>query len=530
MVIILDAMKPIVNILKKYHISKNDTVSYGSYLAKIKPILSKPKKNHKLILVTATSPTPAGEGKTTVSIGLNDALNHLGKQSIVTLREPSMGPVFGVKGGANGGGKAQVIPKDDIDLHLTGDFHAITAANNLIAACIDNHIYWGNQLKIDLNKIIWKRVLDVNDRSLRNIEIVIDAIKKTKYYSGFDITAASELMAIFCIANNEQELIQRINNIIVAYTTNDQPVYVKDLHITGAIMKILQNALWPNAVQTLAGNLALIHGGPFANIAHGCNSLFATKTAMNISEYTITEAGFGSDLGAEKFVDIVCDNGQLNPNLIVLVTSIRSLKMHGGEDNKTNLSGNHRLVLGMNNLKQHIKNIKNFNLPFIVVINQFDTDKQTELKILKDFLEENKIQYSFTTLFKKGVSGAMDLAKKVLSLIDSKEEIKFIYKRNDKLDNKIHQIVTKCYGALGVEYSTKAQNQMKKLINTKAWVCMAKTPLTFHDNSKELITDKPFKIFIKDLILANGANFIIVMAGNIFRMPGLPKNPAACNM
>ncbi|MDR0675210.1 MAG: formate--tetrahydrofolate ligase [Mycoplasmataceae bacterium] len=524
-------MQPIINILEKYQIDKQNIVLYGRYLAKIKPILKQPAKNKKLILVTAISPTPAGEGKTTVSIGLNDALNKLGKKSIVALREPSMGPIFGVKGGANGGGKAQVIPKDDIDLHLTGDFHAITAANNLISACIDNHIYWGNKLGIDLNNIVWRRVLDVNDRALRQIEVTIDPKRNFKYHTGFDITAASELMAIFCLANNLKELKDRINKIIVAYTKSKKPIYLKDLNISGAIIKILQNALWPNVVQSLEGNMCLIHGGPFANIAHGCNSLFATKTAMNIADYVVTEAGFGSDLGGEKFFDIVCNNGKLCPNAVILVTSIRSLKMHGNDGvEKLQKNNINPLLKGINNLKQHIRNIQNFNVPLLIAINQFDSDTPKELETLEIFLTQNHVPYSFTTLFINGSRGAIDLAKKTIALTNQKSNFKPAYKLIDKLVDKINKIVTQCYGASGVDYSPQAKTKLKQFNNTKTWICIAKTPLTFSDNPKQIIIDKPFRIFIKDLILANGANFIIVMAGNVFRMPGLPKVPAASHM
>jgi formate--tetrahydrofolate ligase len=338
-------------------------------------------------------------------------------------------------------------------------------------------------------------------------------------------------MAIFCLANNEKELEERINKIIVAYTKNKKPIYIKDLNITKAIVKILQNALWPNAVQSLEGNLCLIHGGPFANIAHGCNSLFATKTALNIGDYAITEAGFGSDLGGEKFFDIVCNNGNLKPNVVVLVTSIRSLKMHGGANIKELKTAKiSTLVEGINNLKQHIKNIKNFNLPIVVVINQFATDTPEELKILEEFLDKNKIQHSLATLFAHGSKGALDLAEKVIKLTKTANQFKPIYNLNDKLENKIKKIVTQCYGADDVIYSPIAKSKLKQMNNFKAWICMAKTPLTFSDNPKEIIINNPFKIHIKDLILANGANFVIVMAGDIFRMPGLPKVPAACKM
>ena len=522
-------MKHIQQLLKQFHIKNNDINLFGDHIAKIKPIFKQPSKNKKLILVTAISPTPAGEGKTTISVGLNDAINKLGHKSVVALREPSMGPVFGVKGGANGGGKAQIIPKDNIDLHFTGDMHAITAANNLIAAVIDNHIFWGNELNIDVNKITWRRVLDVNDRSLRKINIVIDDKKNIKYETGFDITAASEIMAIFCLSNTINEMHERINKIIVAYSTSNKPIYVKDLKISNAIMKILADAIWPNVVQSLEGNLAIVHGGPFANIAHGCNSVIATKTAMNISDYTITEAGFGSDLGAEKFLDIVCHNSHIKPNAIVLVASVRSLKMHGGTTLKELTNVNMiSLKRGLENLEQHIQNTKAFGIPCVVAINKFHTDTQQEINEIISFVESKKLECSISSVFVDGSKGAIDLAKKVIGACKSKSFLKYAYSLNDKLEKKIHNIVTRCYGASGVEYSDKAKLKLKQFSNFKSYVCMAKTPLTLSDNPKEIIVNKPFKIHIQDLLLVNGANFIVVISGNIFRMPGLPKTPAAC--
>ncbi|GHU31984.1 hypothetical protein FACS1894166_04440 [Bacilli bacterium] len=374
-------------------------------------------------------------------------------------------------------------------------------------------------------------MLDVNDRALRNVEITIDAKQNLKYQSGFDITVASELMAIFCLSNNVQELRERINNIIVAYSTQNKPIYVKDFNITGAILKILKNALYPNAVQSLEGNLALIHGGPFANIAHGCNSLFATKTAMNIADYTVTEAGFGSDLGAEKFMDIVCNNGKISPNAVVLVASVRSLKMHGGADAKNlGVEDIKALTIGLDNIQQHIKNIKAFNIPLIVAINQFASDSKHELKTLERFFNKEKVPYSLTTLFANGSKGAIDLAKQVIKLAKTKNTLHPVYKIGDSLDVKINKIIKRCYGATKVEYSPLAQGKLQTYMNKKSYVCMAKTPLTFSDDPKEIIIDKPITIHVKDLIIANGANFIIVMSGSIFRMPGLPKVPAACKM
>ncbi|GMO13493.1 MAG: formate--tetrahydrofolate ligase [Mycoplasmoidaceae bacterium] len=524
-------MKPIINIARKFKIKKNDLFMYGDHIAKINPILKTPISKKKLILVTATSPTPAGEGKTTTTIGLNDAMNKIGKKSMAALREPSMGPVFGVKGGANGGGKAQIIPKDEINFHFTGDMHAITAANNLISACIDNNIYWGNSLNINPDKIVWRRVLDVNDRSLRKIEVNIGGKNNIKYTSGFDITVASEIMAIFCLATNELDLKNRISNIIVAYTKDEKPIYVKDLQIVGAILKILKDAIKPNLVQSLEGNLAIVHGGPFANIAHGCNSIIATKTALNLSDYVITEAGFASDLGAEKFLDIVCNVGSFNPNAIVLVTSTRSLKMHGGVD-KDNLKTENidAIKKGIENLEAHIKNIKNFNIPFVVSITQLDISLKSEVQTVCDWLKKNKYEYALNSSYENGGSGAIDLAKKVVLLCNKKSKLKPIYDISLTLDKKIENICKKCYGAIGVEYSKEALIKLKKLKNTKSYVCMAKTPASLTDDEKILVIEKPFKINVKDIIVANGANFIIVLTGNIFRMPGLPKIPEANKM
>lgn len=518
-------MKPITQILKKYKINTDNCINYGKYLAKIEPIFKKPNQSNKLILVTATSPTPAGEGKTTVSIGLNDGLNKIGMSSVAALREPSMGPVFGAKGGANGGGKSQIIPKDDIDFHFTGDMHAITAANNLISACIDNEVYWNSDLQIDPKKIIWKRVIDMNDRGLRQITVNIDPKKNISYNTGFDITAASELMAIFCLAKNNDDLRNRIDNILVAYTKKDKPVYVKQLGITNAVLKILKYAFWPNAVQSLEGNLALIHGGPFANIAHGCNSIAATNTAMNIAKYTVTEAGFASELGAEKFLDIVTKEINKFPNAIVLVTSIRSLKMHGDLNNPK------ALEIGLDNLQRHINNISNFHIPFIVAINKFATDTTKEIATIKKFLEKQGIEYSLCSNFIDGSKGTVDLAKKVVKLCNKTSKPTRTYSMTDSINEKITKIVKKCYGAKGVEYSPLAAKKLKQFAKYKDhYICMAKTPISFTDDAKILTVDKPFTIHVKDLVLVNGAKFIVVLTGDIFRMPGLPRIPAAKKM
>ncbi|MDR2557715.1 MAG: formate--tetrahydrofolate ligase [Mycoplasmataceae bacterium] len=524
-------MRPINAILKRFKVNLSTTINYGKYIAKIAPILRKPPKTAKLILVTAISPTPAGEGKTTTSIGLNDGLNAIGKRSIVALREPSMGPVFGVKGGANGGGAAQIVPKDDINFHFTGDMHAITAANNLIAACVDNHIYHGNELKIDPARIIWKRVLDMNDRSLREVEITISSKKGLKYRSGFDITVASEIMAILCLATSEQDLRKRIDQIIVAYDQKNQPVYGKDLQITGALIKILQYALFPNAVQSLAGNLAIVHGGPFANIAHGCNSYYATNTALNLAEYVVTEAGFGSDLGAEKFCDIVCDIGKFQPAAVVLVVSTRSLKMHGGltkdELKKESLDA---LTKGLTNLAQHVKNLLAFNIPLIVSITQLDISLPVELQFVQNWLKKQKIAFALNDSYSKGAKGCADLAKLVVQQAKIKHQLKPVYRKTEPLSVKISKICQRCYGASGVEYTSDALVKLKQYEKLPYYVCMAKTPISITDDEKKLYVDQPFKIHVKDILIANGAQFIIVMTGNIFRMPGLPKIPEATKM
>ena len=524
-------MKNLVNILKKYRVDVDSAITYGKYIAKIKPIFKKPATNKKLILVTATSPTPAGEGKTTVSIGLNDGLNKIGKSSIVAIREPSMGPVFGAKGGANGGGKSQVIPKEDIDFHFTGDMHAITAANNLIAACVDNEVYWNSSLNIDPNKIIWKRVVDMNDRGLRQITVTIDPKKNITYKTGFDITAASELMSIFCLSKNIDELTNKINNIVVAYTRNGKPIYVKQLNITNAILKILYTAFHPNAVQSLEGNLALIHGGPFANIAHGCNTIVATNTALNISDYTVTEAGFASELGAEKFIDIVTNELDKFPNVIVLVTSLRSLKLHGGQTGDLSIENIKTLKNGFDNLQRHINNIKNFNIPFIVAINQFHTDTRNEIETIQKFLTEQEIPFSLCNNFSKGSKGTTDLAKKVVTLCKKHSSPKRIYELTDSLKIKVEKICKKCYGANNVIYSELAKTKLKQFSKLKDYyVCMAKVPGSLTDDPTISVIDKPFNIHIKDIVLANGAKFIIILTGSIFRMPGLPREPQAKKM
>jgi len=519
-------------VLKKFDIAKENVSFYTDYIAKIKPILNNVDfSKKKLILVTAVSPTPAGEGKTTTTIGLVDSLNKIGKKCVGALREPSMGPVFGVKGGANGGGKAQIVPKDEINFHFTGDMHAITAANNLISACIDNNIYWGNSLNIDINKIIWRRVLDVNDRSLREVEITINAKKGLKYKSGFDITVASEIMAIFCLSNDVEEMKERISNIIVAFSKDNKPIYVKDLGIVGAIMKILKDATLPNAVQTLEGNLCLVHGGPFANIAHGCNSIIATKTALNLGDYVVTEAGFGSDLGAEKFFDIVCDNGKLKPSCVVLVVSTRSLKMHGGVS-KDNLKEENinALKIGIENLKQHIKNLQGFNLPFLVSITQLDISLESEINELKNWLKENNYNYCTNDTFGMGSEGGIDLANKVVELANNNSNFKPIYTKDEDIKTKIEKICKNCYGASGVLYSAKAEEKIKEYKDLKYYICMAKTPISLTDDEKVLIIKEPFKIHVEDIVLSNGASFLVVMTGNIFRMPGLPKIPEANKM
>ena len=527
-------LEPITKIAEKLNIGEEYLETYGKYKAKISNKLYnelKDKENGKLILVTAINPTPLGEGKTTISIGLADGLSTIGKKSILALREPSLGPVFGVKGGATGGGYAQVAPMEDINLHFTGDIHAITAANNLLAAMIDNHIYWGNELGFD--RIIWKRCVDLNDRQLRKVECGLSGEKRVvPRQDGFDITVASEIMAILCLSKDIEDLKERIGNIIVGYNKDDEPIRAKQLKAEGSLAVVLKDAINPNLVQTIENTPALIHGGPFANIAHGCNSIIATKLALKLGEYVVTEAGFGADLGAEKFLDIKCRTAGLKPDAVVCVATMKALKYHGGvpkdDIKKENMEA---LEKGVHNLLRHVDNIKNkFGLNVIVAINRFLEDTDKEIEFLQSKLQEKGINMSLVEAWGKGGKGAADLATKVVELCENKTELNYTYALEDSIKEKIEKIATKIYGAEGVEYteeSLKIIEQIEKLGYSNLPVCIAKTQYSFSDDPKNLECKDPFKIHVKDVILKTGAGFIVVITGSIMTMPGLPKVPAA---
>lgn len=506
-------MQKINNILKRYNIDQSKVFNYGEYIAKLDTSLIKPNKNSKLILVTASNPSPAGEGKTTTSIGLNDAFNLLGKNSIVCLREPSIGPYFGVKGGATGGNKSSILPVDEINMHFTGDFHALTTANNLIAACIDNTIYWDNPLNIDVNKIIFKRAVDMNDRSLRDITVEIK--KDLTYKTSFDITAAIELMTIYCLAKNKEDFRKRMDSITVAYTKDNKPVTVKQLNITNALMKVMEHAFNPNAVQTMDGNLAIVQGGPFANISVGVNTYMATKLSLSIADYVVTEAGFGSDLGGEKFLDIICQENKIIPSCAVVVTSIRGLLYQGGDD----------LSKGLENLKQHATHMKNQGVPFVIAINKFDKDTKQQLDVLENYIKQNNWKYAITTGYSDGAQGGVELAKKVMEVCSKPSKTpKFLYKKEDSLKTKINNICKKCYGIDKIEFSVNALEKMKTLDKYKGfYLCISKTPLSLQTSIK----GGQKIIFIDDFIVNTGSKLIIALTEKVFRMPGLPKKPKA---
>ena len=524
-------------ISEKLEINENDIEMYGKYKAKINEKVYeklKDKKDGKLILVTAINPTPLGEGKTTVSIGLADGFRKIGESSILALREPSLGPVFGVKGGATGGGHAQVAPMEDINLHFTGDIHAITSANNLLSALIDNHIYFGNEL--GFKKILWKRCIDLNDRQLRKIESGLSGEKNiVPREDGFDITVASEIMAILCLAKDLKDLKQRIGNIIIGYNNDDKPIFARDLKAEGALTVLLKDAIKPNLVQTLEHTPALIHGGPFANIAHGCNSIIATKLAMKLSDYTVTEAGFGADLGAEKFIDIKCREAGIKPNAVVCVATLKALKYHGGvlkEDiQKENVEA---LRNGMKNLLKHINNIKNiFGLNVIVAINKFNDDSEREIKLLQDMLTEKNIEMSLVEAWAKGGAGAEDLAKKIVELCEKEEKMSYAYELDESIEQKIKDVACKIYGAKNVNFSEEALKEIEKIEKigySKLPICIAKTQYSLSDDAKNLECKEPFDINVKNVELKAGAGFIVVLTGKIMTMPGLPKIPAAENI
>ena len=517
-------LEKIDEIAKKIDINEDDIECYGKYKAKISNLVYeriKNKKDGKLILVTAINPTPLGEGKTTVSIAIADGFSKIGQKSILTLREPSLGPVFGMKGGATGGGKAQVAPMEDINLHFTGDIHAITSANNLLSSIIDNHIYFGNEL--DIQEVTWKRCIDLNDRQLRKIETGLSGEKNiVKREDGFDITVASEIMAILCLSENIKELKEKLGNIIIGYNSKKEPVYAKQLKAEGAMAALLKDAIKPNLVQTLEHTPVIIHGGPFANIAHGCNSIIATKMAMKLADFTVTEAGFGADLGAEKFLDIKCRKANIKPDAVVIVATIKALKYHGGIEG---------LKSGISNLYKHIENLKDkFGLNVIVAINKFNTDTDEEIKYLQNCLQENDIQSSVVEGWAKGGEGAIDIAQKLIDLTEKQENFKYIYDLQDSIKTKIEKISKEIYGAIEVEFSEEASNKIhriEKLGYGNLPVCIAKTQYSFSDDAKNLECRKPFKITIRDVDLKAGAGFVVAIAGKIMTMPGLPKVPAA---
>ena len=519
----------IMDVAKKIGIC-DYVIPYGKYKAKISidDICDKKIKS-KLILVTAINPTPMGEGKTTVSISLSDALNKLGKKSILALREPSLGPVFGIKGGAAGGGYAQVIPMEDINLHFNGDFHAITSANNLLCSLIDNHIYFGNELGID--KVTFKRCLDLNDRQLRVINTGLSGESRiVPRVDGFDITAASEIMAILCLSRNIDDLKRRLGNIVIGYNKDGKEVTARDLKAEGAMAVLLHDAILPNLVQTLEGNPAIIHGGPFANIAHGCNSVIATNTAMKLGDYTVTEAGFGADLGAEKFLDIKCRTNDLNPDAVVLVATIRSLKYHGGMDkNDITKEDIHYLDIGMKNLYKHIDNLRNvYGLNVVVAINRFDSDTDKEISYLSKKLDEKNVSYALTTGFRDGSDGSLLLAEKVMVEANKKNNFSYSYDINDDIKTKIFKVANKIYGASDVIYDNKALEEIKNLEDNghgNLPICIAKTQYSLSDDPNNLTGDNEYDIHVKEVILKAGAEFIVVLTGKIMTMPGLPKNP-----
>lgn len=529
------ANKEKINVIAgKINIPDEFVENYGKFKAKVNANLYnelEKKENGKLILVTSINPTPLGEGKTTVSIGLADSLNKLNKNAILALREPSLGPVFGIKGGATGGGMAQVVPMEDINLHFTGDIHAITSANNLLSAMIDNHIYYGNELKF--KKVIWKRCVDLNDRSLRKVEIGLSNEKNMKpREDSFDISVASEVMAILCLSKDLKDLERRIGNIIVGYDETDNPITAKMLKAEGAMTVLLKDAFNPNLVQTLENNPAFIHGGPFANIAHGCNSIIATKLALKLGDYVITEAGFGSDLGAEKFINIKCRTASIKPNAVICVATIKALKYHGGMPiSEIETESTDYLKRGMKNLFKHIENLKDkFGLNVIVSINKFKTDTEAEIELITSELKKVGVDISLVEVWGKGSLGGIDLAEKVIELCEKENEMKFTYDVNDSIKEKILKVAKNIYGAANVEYSEEANESIKmieKIGKDRLPICIAKTQYSFSDDAKNLECLTPFTIKIDEVNLKNGAEFIVAKAGKIFTMPGLPRVPSA---
>ncbi|WP_100065066.1 formate--tetrahydrofolate ligase [Miniphocaeibacter massiliensis] len=532
-------MEPIIEIGKRLGIKEDDLYLYGNYKAKVDLTLLdrlKDKEDGKLILVTAINPTPAGEGKTTMNVGLSMGINKIGKTAISALREPSLGPSFGVKGGAAGGGYAQVVPMEDINMHFTGDFHAITTANNLISALLDNHLQQGNELNIDPRRILWKRVLDMNDRALRNIVVGLGGKPNgVPREDGFDITVASEVMAILCLSTSLEDLKERISNILIAYTYDGKPVYAKDIKAEGAVALIMKDAINPNLVQTLENTPAILHGGPFANIAHGCNSVVATKLAMKLADYTVTEAGFGGDLGAEKFFDIKCRLGGITPDATVIVATVRALKHHGGVA-KADLGTENleALAKGFENLKRHIKNMGSFGIPVVVAINKFPTDTEKEVELLKELTTEAGTVAVICDVWAKGGEGAVDLAKIVVDKVENSENnFHYLYDDSKSIEEKIETIVKNIYGGDGVDFTSKAKKKLKEISDLGLEnypVCMAKTQYSFSDDPKLLGAPTGFTVTVRDLRVSRGAGFIVVLTGDIMTMPGLPKVPAANNI
>ena len=528
-------LKKITEIGEKIGIKEDELELYGNYKAKLQNKIYKrleEKKDGKLILVTAINPTPAGEGKTTVTIGLGQAMNKLTKNAVIALREPSLGPVFGIKGGATGGGYSQVLPMEDINLHFTGDMHAITAANNLLCASLDNHIHQGNSLKIDVRKILIKRCLDINDRALRNAVIGLGgSINGVPREDGFIITVATEIMAILCLASDLEDLKKRLGNILIAYNTNKKPVYAKDLKVNGAMTVLLKDAIKPNLVQTVEGSPVIMHGGPFANIAHGCNSIRATKIALKLGNYCITEAGFGADLGAEKFLDIKCRAAKLKPSCVVIVATIRALK-YGGGANLENLTKEDvkSLKLGLPNLGIHIENMKKYGVLVVVALNHFETDSSKEVGEVRKFCTEKNVEFSVVKIHAEGGNGGIDLAKKVCKACSKKSKFSFMYTDEMSIKEKILKIAKEIYRAKGVVYTKEAEKALeniKTLGKENLPICIAKTQYSLSDDPTKLGAPKDFNITVRDISLSNGAEFIVAITGNILRMPGLPKKPAA---
>ena len=530
-------LEKITKIAEKLNIQEDQLEQYGKYKAKISPEVYKnlkEKKDGKLVLVTAINPTPLGEGKTTMAIGLADGLRKIGKNAVLALREPSLGPVFGIKGGATGGGHSQIAPMEDINLHFTGDIHAITSANNLLSAMIDNHIYYGNELGFD--RVVWKRCVDLNDRQLRTVNTGLSQEKNiVPRMDGFDISVASEIMAIFCLATDINDLKRRIGNIIVGYTKENKPITARDLKADGAMTVLLKDAINPNLVQSLEQTPAIVHGGPFANIAHGCNSVIATKLALKLGDYVVTEAGFGADLGAEKFLDIKCRKANIKPDAVVCVATIKALKYHGGmPKEKIKNESIEYLAKGFENLERHVDNLKNrYGLNVIVAINKYTHDTEAEIKFLQEKLKEKDINLSLVESWEKGGDGAKDLAQKIVNLVQEPSNFKFAYELNETIENKIKAVAQKVYGAGNVEFTDTAKLHIKEIENlgySNLPVCIAKTQYSFSDDPKNLECKEPFNIHVQDVVLRAGAEFIVVLTGKIMTMPGLPKIPSAENI